>query len=882
MGGIPFELAGHDDTADPVSLGGVRPRRRSLWALAALAAGYTLARDILPVAPASIFTLHATWWFGVCQALLALALMTRGRCCRVVLFVAAVFFGLGWFTARFHNAPADRLDRLLMADSVVSGSPNVATITGVVLEPPRRALPRMGELGRFARTPTNWVFDLSVRSLEADRSVAAQGIVRVSIRSGSAAVPSVAAGEWVRLTGDFRPIAPPLSPGEPDRRMLALQDGIVGRIGIPNVDLVQPLERHAGVTGVWSRFIAAARARAVHALEVPGDPPAATDGHGRTLLAAMLLGLREEGIDEVGAAFQRVGLVHLVAISGFNLAVLAVAAGYLFRILGDRGRFESLGVALIIALYLLVVPAESPILRAGITVLAFLLTESLGRRYDRLTLLGWVAVGLLIWRPLDLWSLGFQLSFGIVAVLLWLGKRVEARMFGVPLRGVVSVGIPIGERRSLVMQWAVRVGKFLARVTRKAFSASLLAWLVAAPVIMVHTGMLSPWAALTGLAALPLTVITLCSGYLALLVGVAWPAAGALLAEHAVAWADLTASLVFLLDDFPAASLAAPRISVWWAAAAVACTIYLLAYARRRQLLPWILTLALTCWFVIEVRAVTRLNTAVALRVDTFAVGDGTCHLIRRGRDAMLWDCGSSNTALGLRDLPRALRTLGAHRVPDVLITHANLDHFLCLPDVLRPLGVERVHLTHAFLEDASRPDSAAAAFIQILEHHRVAIVECHAGDSLLLSDLRCELLAPEPGITFKESNDTSLVGLFRVPTQLGERSALFTGDIGPVAITRVRDLAPALEVDIAEIPHHGSAKPEAMAFIAAINPAIALQSTGPQRLGDPRWDHVKHGRVWRTTAADGACWAEIMHDGRIRSGSLRSRGVETVNRPSP
>lgn len=867
MGGIPYELGRDDDGVDARTLGGVTPRRRSLWALGALGLGFSIARSL---GEASSPTPAA--WFAACQALLALALLSRGAWCRALLFAAATLFGAGWFTDRFYVAPPDRVDQLIAHDTGDSSVPLVVTLTGEAIEPPRFFTGRAGALGAFARVPSSWVFPLRVTGVElADGMAPASGIVRVSLRHASAErPPSVRAGDTIRMTGQFAPIPLPLNPGEPNRRLLALQEGVIGRLIVPGESLIEPLDN--AMPGWWARSTAWARDRAGAALGLTpttgNDNNAAT---GRALLAAMLLGVREPGIDDVDAAFRRVGLVHLVAISGFNLALLASATGLLLRFLGDRGGVESLGIAAVIGLYLLIVPGESPILRAGLTVIAFLLAESLGRRYDRLTLLGWIACALLLWRPLDLWSLGFQLSFGIVGALLWLGRRVEHRLFGVPLRGVVSVGIPIGARPGLLERGARAAWRFIADKLKVAISASLLAWSVAAPVIIVHTGIFSPWAPLTGLIALPIASATLCAGYAALLVGFAWPSAGAAVATLATWLADTLASLVLTLDTLPGACVELPRLSALCAGACVGVILFWFARGTRRSRLAWALTGIAACWLGIELYASTRLPSSVALRIDTLAVGDGTCHLIRAGDSAMLWDCGSSHPGLGLRELPRAIRAVGAARVRVALVTHANMDHFLCLPDVVEPLGIRHVFIGSAFLEEAAkRPDAASAALMRELESRGVGIIEARAGARIRLGPIDCEILSPDPGDSFAEANDTSLVGLFRVPTRAGERRLLMTGDIGPAAIAHLLDAHPELSADILELPHHGSAKPEAMLFTRHLNPGVVLQSTGPQRLADRRWDALKPGRAWRVTASHGAAWATITRDGAVRSGTLR------------
>jgi len=72
------------------------------------------------------------------------------------------------------------------------------------------------------------------------------------------------------------------------------------------------------------------------------------------------------------------------------------------------------------------------------------------------------------------------------------------------------------------------------------------------------------------------------------------------------------------------------------------------------------------------------------------------------------------------------------------------------------------------------------------------------------------------------------------------------------------------------EVPHHGSARSFAYPFVEALQPQILLQSTGPSRVMDDRWDDIREGRQWWTTATDGAITVIIGRDGSIRSRSHR------------
>jgi competence protein ComEC len=394
---------------------------------------------------------------------------------------------------------------------------------------------------------------------------------------------------------------------------------------------------------------------------------------------------------------------------------------------------------------------------------------------------------------------------------------------------------------------------------------------VATPTIMHHTGLVSPLAPVTTLVVMPLVSLALWIGYLVLMAGAALPWTAAW-AGGALGWlGDTMVRWVMTLDDLPGMSVRLPAISALWSAAATALVVYWFVRGHSRDAKAWVATALVAGWLAAQLVLGPRLPGRAALRIDTLAVGDGTCHLVRSGADAMLWDCGSSRSGAGLREIPEAARSLGAWRVPTVVVTHANLDHFVALLDVVEPLGVRRLLVTRAFIDEgAAHPRGATAALLTGLRDLGVEVVATGAGDSLALGQAELRFLSPPEGVQFEEVNDTSQVGLFCVSTEAGPRRALFTGDIaaGAIAILTAGGAAPA--ADIMEVPHHGSARAAAMELLGGVNPTVVLQSTGPSRAGDPRWEHLREGRRWHTTATDGALWAEIGSDGAVRSGGLR------------
>lgn len=832
-------------------------RRPALWVFVLFAVGLALGRELGGVSSLAWFALSA------CAATATFPLR-RWRC-RATLALAAVFFGAGWWGWRMEDAPRRTLAAALSPDA-----DRPLTVEGTVLERPRYDRPRRGRLARFQAIPRSTRFQLSVhRATPAGGApIAARGTLAVRVDGGGL---DLDAGERVCITGMATGVDGPRNPGERDARLWAAQRAAAGYLSVPSTELVEPLPRpHASLPALRARLLAlreTLRARAGALLESddgPSDPA-------RALLAALLLGEQTDALYDVRRSFTRLGLAHVLAISGLHLAALAWAALFALRLTGDRGWLEPALVALAVCVYLFIVPAQTPVVRAGAMVLAFLAAEACGRRYDRLALLAWIAVGILLWRPLELWSAGFQLSFGVVAALLTLTRPVRERWFG-------------SRPEPDTMRWPTRA----VWATKEALVAAVVAWLVATPIVALHFGIFSPYAVAATLVLGPPVTLLLGVGYGAMLLGAIWPTLGHLAAPALHAAAGAIAWAASVADRLPGAVVYLPRLSPFWAVAALAVVVYWLRcgalapgrmsvlYPRARIAAFFAAATIVAVWFGAQMTD-TGLARDTLLRIDTLDVGDGSCHLVRArapgsGVEAMLWDCGAGSMAFGERDLPRAVRALGAGRrawrpgVTTVVITHPNLDHYNALLDAAEPLGVRRVLVGEAVLADAeSDPDGPVAFTLRGLERQGVEVRAIAAGERFALGGATVTFLSPPAGATRPNANDSSLVARVTVAVEgAAERRLLLCGDIEGPAMRAMAAAGVDIGADIMEAPHHGSAKPDAYAFVLRADPKVVIQSTGPRRVGDDRWDDVRRGRRWRTTALDGAVTIRVHRDGTI------------------
>ena len=150
---------------------------------------------------------------------------------------------------------------------------------------------------------------------------------------------------------------------------------------------------------------------------------------------ALLIGDRS-GIDkETLDTFKISGVMHILAISGLHLSLVASALFLIFYWLARRSRYLMLHcsckkLALLATIpplcgYALLAGAQTPVLRSLIMVLVFILAFCVQRQRSPFTTLSFAALIILILNPLSLLTVSFQLSFAAVAALILILPRVS-------------------------------------------------------------------------------------------------------------------------------------------------------------------------------------------------------------------------------------------------------------------------------------------------------------------------------------------------------------------------------------------------------------------------------------------------------------------------
>jgi len=736
---------------------------------------------------------------------------------------------------------------------VIHDEPAIARVRGTVASTPRDVLPDQGAFGMYNYQGPGTSFELNVEEVDAGQGFEpASGALLLRIKQED---HRPAVGQRIEATGWLSSIGPTQNPGEFDYRAYLEREGISGRLSVirrGNWHALDDPPRWT-LTGV-RREIGDAAARSLK-IGMPNDSQRVG------LLEALLLGRRTGDIRELSDSFRAVGLSHVLSISGAHLAILLLLVWAIGRLLIGRPQWVAPLVLAVLVLFLLAVPWRTPIVRAAVMAGVFCAGYGMGRRLTGMQMLSAAALIVLIWRPTDLFTAGFQLSFGVVGAILLFARPMSLGLMAEPDAQVVHPSA-----WDLSVRWLV---DFLAM--------SLVAFLVAMPMVMYHFQLVSPLAVLLSLLALPVLTAVLAVGYLKILVGLVSPAVGSWLAVP-LAWvSDSLTGLVIQSQRWPGASVELSVVpSIAWTLACAAVVLSVLGGVFRRRRVAMVLCVLVVAgwgWYEQQPRSVMTASDPPALALNMFAVGDGSCYLLRSGDKTLMFDCGSRGYwQIGERSIVPALRELGVARIDVMMLSHADLDHFLGALDVIDAVQVGEVLVPPDVMRKAAdSPGSPAGLLVAQLRERGCEPTIVERGWSQPMGGAALELVWPERGYVSEKSNNNGLV----LSVEVAGRRVLLNSDIEGEVIERLLAIGGVIDADVMDLAHHGSFVDESPALLDAVGPSVVLQSSGPRRVDEDVWapllEEAGVPRLW--TDELGMVQLLIADDGTITWTSHRGAG---------
>lgn len=485
----------------------------------------------------------------------------------------------------------------------------------------------------------------------------------------------------------------------------------------------------------------------------------------------------ETGISDVQwTVLQRTGTTHLVAISGMNIGLVAGIVFFLMRWLWALPGFPVLRwpahkVAAVAAMFAAVgysalAGFAIPTQRAMLMLAVVLGAILLGRQSRPSHLLALALLLVLIHDPLAVMSAGLWLSFAAVAVIL------------------LATHGRIGETRLSQwnrLQWVIAIGLLplmLATFQQTSLSGPL-ANMLAIPVIEIIVIPLT----LLGVVALPSLPEPVSQ---LLFQAAAWPLDGLWPVLEYFAGLEHT---LWVQHAPPAWTLAVAGIGA------------LLLLAPRGWPARWLGILWLLPMLLLRPPGPAQGDIWLTL----LDVGQGLAAVVRTERHVLVFDTGprfSTRFDTGSAVLTPYLRNNGVDRLDTLIVSHGDNDHIGGASSLLDAFPALRVL--------SSVPESLPGAQL------------CRAGQTWSWDGINFTILNPQEQ-SLSENNDSCVLKI----TGPGG-TILLTGDIEAEAEQRlIEGWGNRLQADILVVPHHGSKTSSTDAFLATVNPELALLPVG-------------------------------------------------------
>ena len=495
--------------------------------------------------------------------------------------------------------------------------------------------------------------------------------------------------------------------------------------------------------------------------------------------SALLLGMRSLIPSEDRQAFSRLGIAHILSVSGFHVGVLIGALAALFRLLRLKQGIRLGLYAIILFAYAALCGMSQPVIRASLLLLLTAEGRMLNRPRSGLHLLSGALLIMTLLSPVQVTSASFQLTFCAVFGITWfvpLSRRYCPFHRKVPRYIFNAMVITAGAQLGILYPELL----FFQRLP-------LLVFLVNLPASLLFSVLIS----LFWLAMLFLPV----------------PGVSGLLSGPLSALTELLLSGVRSLASLPDLTLWIHTPTVLTAVGIILVLLACCAFVRFRRVLRVLLLIAGAAAMVVSLLPLPHTATEYI----QFSAGNADAAVLWDQDQVYVIDTGEADGTLST--------WLRRHRLtPDaVILTHLHADHAGGIRSMIDDgIPIRLLYLPEGALSQDIHPD-----FPALMEELLASGTECRIlgrGDVLPLPSGNLTVLWPEKGKTRpgQDANNYSLVSRLT----LNGTVLLQTGDLSGSYEPYV-----SVPADLLKAAHHGSPSSTTEAFLSEVSPDVILLS---------------------------------------------------------
>ena len=647
----------------------------------------------------------------------------------------------------------------------------------------------------------------------------------------------VNAGDHLRIVGTLNQPAKPTNPGEFDFFRFQRTERSLSLLYVDHPDAITKI--YAAKKWAMSRWFDDLRSYFDDQIWKYVDESRAP------LASAILLGNREQIESDQRDAFMQTGTVHLLAISGLHVGILAASLLVIGR-LGFAPRWMSFAMTIaVVIFYAILVEGRPPVLRATILVVIYCVSR-IGLKkaltFNTLALAGAIVLAM---NPAQLFQPGTQLSFLAVATIVSVQPYIAIKPASDPLSRLIEQTKPRYKR------FAAQFGRVFVEV----FLVSIFIWIVTMPLVASRFHIIAP----IGIWLNPLLMIpiwfALMGGFMVLTFGWAVPPIAFCAGWVCDKSLSLIQAAISMGNQWQQSHLWVAGYSEFSLACFYGGVLFLMVF-HREKILKWG-AVFVAIWLVANHFAPPfSQNPDSHLVCTVIDVGHGTSVLMQfpDGRN-MLYDGGSLNQPKkAVQKISSVLWSKRISSLDAIVISHADADHYNGIPELLKRFSVNTVYVSPLMFQG----ESEAVVFLQSSIEHSTANVELVSkGDRLPISEqVAIQVLHPSEEPNEQSDNSNSIVLLI----DYFGKSILLPGDLEKEGLSSLVS-TPSIQCDIAMSPHHGSRSADHESFAHWANPQFVVVSSKKETLSKNATEPYGNAKIFNT-AVNGAIEFRLSQQG--------------------
>lgn len=686
-----------------------------------------------------------------------------------------------------------------------------------------------GEVYHIKSTGTgNWQLDIAVDTtiFSDELSWCTSYNLRAVLNPGKISFPAdLRLGDRLYFTALIYPLEEPRNPHEFDYKGYLASNNIYLQAGVESIDSIRTTNHLLS----WNSI----RREVLSAIDLNFSQETAA------LAKALLIGYKNELNREMKTAFSRAGLSHIMAVSGLHVGFILAPFWIVIPLFWTFRHGKKIGLFILVVIlffYAGLTGFSASVTRASLTGGLLMYGRLFHKVRNSINLTAVAALIILLVNPSDLFSIGFQLSFGAVCIILLvapvitriLPDWIRFRWYGRPVMVVIiSLIVQVG----LFPLLGYYFGEFsIAGPLANAFVVPFLGFIV--PLALSLLPVALGWPAIAHTLNTPVDYFLYGLHHFVMTVaGWEW------------SWIPVHIESVLLF--------------LTWAA-----VIFFIATLRIPELRWKLLSVLLFLLCINQGQKLSSEFQPAHLQFTVFDVGQGDATLLSTpdGRhyliDTGVWQPGYNSARYII--IPY-LRAEGITRLEGVFLSHPHADHIGGITELLNTIPIDTIYNSGSFYESELFYHYQAVA-----GQKNVPVIPLKGGQSLAL-DAVTRLFVYGPGehaLSSSGVNNRSLV----LELVYGSTEFLFTGDAQKAQEQRLLENYPWLvKTDVLKVAHHGSRTSSTERFLRAASPAIGIISLDwSNRFDHPHESAVRrlrnHIKDLRFTSLDGAI--QLVSDG--------------------